>query len=345
MAVRPDLGQRRGLEEIEPVPERRQRIADLRGRDPSRRRWRSARAPERARQNLRRPACGRPIRAAFPVTSGVFLHVPATLPPPAGVERRASASLYTGATSPNRSGHDHVRRARKSLREEVRARPGLQFKATARKNKLLGLWAAGLMGKSGADAEAYAKEVVVADFEKPGDRDVIDKLVKDLAAAGKPTEDHTIRKPGRALAWSRPRPAHEGDALGQARVLFAPEQLCRGRCSPVGHPSVFRPATSLIAHRLSGLSPRSADLSLGRSTCFRFQAHAILPLSDREETNGRPSRRTHRRRDRRRIGHRPGHLPGLCPGRRARHRPRYQPRGRERDRRPRSRPPAARRRR
>ena len=76
----------------------------------------------------------------------------------------------------------------------------LKFKVNARKNKLLGLWAAGLMGKSGADAEAYAKEVVLADFEKPGDSDVIDKLVKDLAAAGKPMEDHTIRKQAERLA-------------------------------------------------------------------------------------------------------------------------------------------------
>ena len=75
----------------------------------------------------------------------------------------------------------------------------LQFKVTARKNKLLGLWAAGLMGKSGADAEAYAKEVVLADFEKPGDSDVMAKLVKDLAAAGKPTEEHTIRKQSERL--------------------------------------------------------------------------------------------------------------------------------------------------
>src|SRR5689334_24069293 len=75
----------------------------------------------------------------------------------------------------------------------------LQFKARARKNKLLGLWAAGLMGKSGADAEAYAKEVVMADFEKPGDSDVMAKLVKDLAAAGKPTEEHTIRKQSERL--------------------------------------------------------------------------------------------------------------------------------------------------
>ena len=75
----------------------------------------------------------------------------------------------------------------------------LQFKATSRKNKLLGLWAAGLMGKSGADAEAYAKEIVLANFEKPGDNDVLHKLMKDLAAAGKPMEDHTIRKQGERL--------------------------------------------------------------------------------------------------------------------------------------------------
>jgi hypothetical protein len=76
----------------------------------------------------------------------------------------------------------------------------LKFKVNARKNKLLGLWAAGLIGKSGADAEAYAKEVVLADLEKPGDSDVIEKLVKDLAAAGKPMEDHTIRRQAERMA-------------------------------------------------------------------------------------------------------------------------------------------------
>ncbi len=56
----------------------------------------------------------------------------------------------------------------------------LRFKAYARRNKLLGLWAAELLGKSGAEAEAYAKEVVLADFEEPGDDDVLRKVVKDL---------------------------------------------------------------------------------------------------------------------------------------------------------------------
>ena len=75
----------------------------------------------------------------------------------------------------------------------------LQFKARARKNKLLGLWAAGLMGKAGAEAEAYARDIVMADFEKPGDHDVIHTLMRDLAAAGKPVEEHTIRKQSERL--------------------------------------------------------------------------------------------------------------------------------------------------
>jgi len=62
----------------------------------------------------------------------------------------------------------------------------LRFKAMARRNKLLGLWAAGLLGKSGAEAEAYAKEVVLADFEEAGDNDVVRKVTKDLT--GKATE-------------------------------------------------------------------------------------------------------------------------------------------------------------
>jgi len=72
----------------------------------------------------------------------------------------------------------------------------LQFKARARKNKMLGLWAADLLGKTGADAEAYAKDIVMADFEKPGEHDVIHTLMHDLAAAGKPRDEHIIRKQG-----------------------------------------------------------------------------------------------------------------------------------------------------
>ena len=56
----------------------------------------------------------------------------------------------------------------------------MQFKAEARRNKLLGLWAAGLLGKTGDDAAAYASEVVKADFEEAGDEDVYRKLSGDL---------------------------------------------------------------------------------------------------------------------------------------------------------------------
>ncbi len=56
----------------------------------------------------------------------------------------------------------------------------MQFRAEARRNKLLGLWAAGLMGKSGDEAAAYAKEVVAADFEEAGDDDVFRKISADL---------------------------------------------------------------------------------------------------------------------------------------------------------------------
>lgn len=70
----------------------------------------------------------------------------------------------------------------------------LQFKAGARRNKLLGLWAAGLLGKTGADADAYAREVVAADFEKAGDSDVFDKVRRDFDAAGVDQSDHQIRR-------------------------------------------------------------------------------------------------------------------------------------------------------
>ena len=70
----------------------------------------------------------------------------------------------------------------------------LKFKATARRTKLLGLWAAEKMGLSGADADAYAKEVVKADFEEAGDEDVFRKIRKDLDAKTVAVSDHQIRR-------------------------------------------------------------------------------------------------------------------------------------------------------
>ncbi|SIS78240.1 hypothetical protein SAMN05421759_103221 [Roseivivax lentus] len=59
----------------------------------------------------------------------------------------------------------------------------MEFRAEARRNKLLGLWAAEMMGKKGADAEAYAKEVVKSDFEEAGHEDVVRKVAGDLGDA------------------------------------------------------------------------------------------------------------------------------------------------------------------
>jgi hypothetical protein len=74
----------------------------------------------------------------------------------------------------------------------------LAFKVVARRNKLLGLWAAERLGFSGEAAETYAKTVVAADLEEPGDEDVIRKLVADLAASG--IDDAQIRTALKAKA-------------------------------------------------------------------------------------------------------------------------------------------------
>jgi hypothetical protein len=70
----------------------------------------------------------------------------------------------------------------------------LRFKATARRNKMFGLWAAEKLGLTGDAAEAYAKEVVMSDFEEAGDEDVFKKVRKDLDAKGVAQSDHQIRR-------------------------------------------------------------------------------------------------------------------------------------------------------
>jgi len=68
-----------------------------------------------------------------------------------------------------------------------------EFKSEARRNKALGHWAAGLMGKEGTEADSYALEVIVADMEEAGDEDVFRKLSGDLEAAGVNLSDQAIR--------------------------------------------------------------------------------------------------------------------------------------------------------
>jgi hypothetical protein len=81
----------------------------------------------------------------------------------------------------------------------------LRFRATARRNKLLGLWVAEKLGKVGPDADAYAKEVVLSDFEEIGDDDVVRKVLGDFEAAGIAQSEHQVRRTmdelmGRAVA-------------------------------------------------------------------------------------------------------------------------------------------------
>ena len=70
----------------------------------------------------------------------------------------------------------------------------MQFKIVARRNRLLGHWAAKKMGLNEAEAEAYAKDVIRADFEEAGDEDVIRKLLGDLTSAGIDIDDAAIRQ-------------------------------------------------------------------------------------------------------------------------------------------------------
>jgi hypothetical protein len=99
----------------------------------------------------------------------------------------------------------------------------LRFRANARRNKLLGLWAAEKLGLSGADADAYAKEVVMADFEEAGDHDVFRKIRKDFDAKG--------------VAQSRP-PSDAGafmpGAVGRVLYSVTADRPDCGRCVPFG---------------------------------------------------------------------------------------------------------------
>ena len=70
----------------------------------------------------------------------------------------------------------------------------MEFKANARRNKLLGLWAAGELGLDGDAADEYAKTVVVADFEEAGDDDVFRKVRADFDEKGVELSDHLLRK-------------------------------------------------------------------------------------------------------------------------------------------------------
>lgn len=82
----------------------------------------------------------------------------------------------------------------KGFEEKHRRDKELSFKVKARRNRLLGLWAAEKLGLAGDDAAAYAKEVVASDFEAPGDEDVLQKVHGDLSAKGLDVSEHLVRR-------------------------------------------------------------------------------------------------------------------------------------------------------
>lgn len=87
----------------------------------------------------------------------------------------------------------------------------LRFKAEARRNKLLGIWAAELMGLGAEESKTYAAEVVAADFEEAGDEDVFRKVAADIRAKGLAIGDDTIRQKMTALlATAQEQVAAEG---------------------------------------------------------------------------------------------------------------------------------------
>ncbi len=83
----------------------------------------------------------------------------------------------------------------KAFEDKYKHDQDLQFKVEVRRNKLLGLWIAEeCLGRGGAEAEAYAKEVVSSDFEEPGDSDVVRKISGDLEKQGVELSEHRLRK-------------------------------------------------------------------------------------------------------------------------------------------------------
>jgi hypothetical protein len=82
----------------------------------------------------------------------------------------------------------------KAFEDKYKHDQDLQFKVEVRRNKLLGLWVAEHLGLSGAAAEAYAKEVVAADFEEPGPADLVRKIQGDLSEKGIEISEHRLLK-------------------------------------------------------------------------------------------------------------------------------------------------------
>ena len=121
--------------------------------------------------------------------------------------------LGTNATNATESGLDmsSFDEREQAFENKLKRDEEFKFKATARRNKLLGLWAAALLGLGGAEAQAYAKEVVKSDFERPGDDDVLEKVFGDLQAKGVETSEQLVRKHMDELMGVAMQQVHDGE--------------------------------------------------------------------------------------------------------------------------------------
>lgn len=99
----------------------------------------------------------------------------------------------------------------KGHEQEHARREEVDFKVMARRNRLLGEWLAGKFGLTGDEVSAYAKEVVIADLDEPGDEDVVRKVMADIQAKGADVGEDAVRaKLEELLAVARGQLATEG---------------------------------------------------------------------------------------------------------------------------------------
>jgi len=109
------------------------------------------------------------------------------------VENTINRPIYRIAITGRQQGMVGFNEREKGFETKFKRDQELDFKIMARRNKLLGLWAAEKLGISGADAEAYAKEVVMSDFEKPGEEDVVEKVMGDFTDKEAGVEESELR--------------------------------------------------------------------------------------------------------------------------------------------------------
>jgi hypothetical protein len=110
------------------------------------------------------------------------------------VRNKPSDARAAGRDRDSEAGMTTFNKREEGFEKQFAVDEELRFKANARRNRLLGQWAAQKLGLAGAEADAYAKEVVLSDFEETGDHDVFRKIRGDFDAKGVTESDHQIRR-------------------------------------------------------------------------------------------------------------------------------------------------------